>query len=42
MYICPHSSTIPLKLDGMESIPFPSIVIVVLFIPFLPLQANAP
>ena len=31
MYICPHSSTIPLKLDGMESIPFPSIVIVVLF-----------
>ena len=34
-----HNSS---KLDGMESIPFPSIVIVVLFMPFLPLQANAP
>ena len=30
------------KLDGMESSPFPSMVITVLFMPFLPLQANAP
>ena len=30
------------KLDGMDSIPFPSTVITVLFMPSLPLQANAP
>ena len=30
------------KLDGMESLPLPSMVITVRFMPFLPLQANAP
>ena len=29
------------KLDGMESLPLPSTVITVRFMPFLPLQANA-